>query len=296
MSGAREAELTEAVLAGLRGARDDRLRTIVGSLVRHLHAFVRENALTEAEWLAGIRFLTATGRKCDDARQEFILLSDTLGVSMAVDAVNHLKPTGATESTVLGPFYVPGSTPQPMWADIAAGVTGMPAYVSGRVTDLGGTPLAGATLDVWQTDGEGLYGVQRFGGAQPSYARGMFTTDSTGRYGFRTIRPVSYAIPTDGPVGAMLSALGRSPYRPAHVHTLVSAAGYHPVTTHLFVAGDRYLDSDAVYAVKRSLVVTFEDRDPGPTPDGGRSSTPFCTATYDFRLVPNDGARGASGE
>ncbi len=288
MSELREAELTEAVLAGLRGARDDRLRAVLESLVRHLHAFVRETALTEAEWLAGIRFLTATGQKCDDTRQEFILLSDTLGVSMAVDAVNHPKPTGATETTVLGPFYAGGSTPLTMWADIAEGVPGTPAYVSGRVTDLAGDPIAGATVDVWQTDGDGLYGVQRFGAAQPSYGRGKFTTDAAGRYGFRTVRPVSYAIPTDGPVGAMLAALGRHPYRPAHVHTLVSAPGYQPITTHLFVAGDRYLDSDAVYAVKRSLVVPFDDRPPGPTPDGGRSSAPFCTATYDFRLVADD--------
>jgi hydroxyquinol 1,2-dioxygenase len=285
MSGGRKAKLIEAVLEGLRGARDDRLREIMASLVRHLHAFVRETALTEAEWLAGIRFLTATGQKCDDTRQEFILLSDALGVSMAVDAVNHPKPTGATETTVLGPFYVAGSTPLPMWADIAAGAQGMPAYVSGRVTDLGGRPIAGATLDVWQTDEEGLYGVQRFGAARPSYARGKFTTDAGGRYGFRTVRPVSYSIPTDGPVGAMLAALGRHPYRPAHVHTLVSAPRYQPITTHLFVAGDRYLDSDAVYAVKPALVVTFEDRPPGPTPDGDHSSAAFCAATYDFTLV-----------
>lgn len=284
MSGGREGELIDAVLAGLHGTRDDRLREIMDRLVRHLHAFVHETALTEAEWLAGIQFLTATGKQCDDARQEFILLSDTLGVSMAVDAVSHLKPIGATETTVLGPFYVPGSTPLPMWADIAAEAVGMPAYVSGRVTDLGGRPIAGATLDVWQTDGEGLYGVQRFGASRPSYTRGKFTTDAAGCYGFRTIRPVSYAIPTDGPVGAMLAALGRHPYRPAHVHTLVSAPHYRPVTTHLFVAGDPYLDSDAVYAVKRSLVVTFQEQPPGPTPDGGRSSTVFCMATYDFRL------------
>lgn len=279
-----EANLTDAVLAKLEYARDARFKEIMKSLVRHLHAFVRETQLTEEEWFAGIQFLTATGQKCDGKRQEYILLSDTLGVSMLVDAINHRKPGGATETTVLGPFYVPGAKNMPMWADIAQDAPGEPAYVFGRVLDVGGKPIAGATIDVWQTDGEGFYDVQRPGGNE-SYARGKFTTAADGRYGFRTVKPVSYPVPTDGPVGKMLLGMGRHPYRPAHVHAIISAPGYEKVATHLFVRGDAYLDSDAVFGVKQSLVVDFKPHSAGQTPDGGRSTAPFCTAEYDFRLV-----------
>lgn len=282
MGSSLEHTLTDAVLARIEGNADERFRQIMTSLIRHLHAFVRETELTEAEWFAGIQFLTATGQKCDDKRQEYILLSDTLGVSMLVDAINHRKPGAATETTVLGPFYVPGSKQLPMWADIAAGLTGVPAYVHGRVLDVDGKPIAGAELDVWQNDAEGFYDVQRPGA---SYARGKFTTDAEGRFGFRTIRPVSYPIPTDGPVGKMLLGMGRHPYRPAHVHTKVSAPGFEPIITHLFVQGDPYLGSDAVFGVKDSLVVEFVAHPAGPTPDGGTSPVPFDTARYDFRLV-----------
>jgi hydroxyquinol 1,2-dioxygenase len=285
MRNLNESNLTEVVVAGLAGTTDPRLRAILENLIRHLHAFVRETELTLPEWFAGIQFLTGTGQKCDDKRQEYILLSDTLGISMLVDAINHRRPGGATETTVLGPFYVPGSADMPLWGDIAVGVAGVPAYVSGRVLDLRGRPIAGATLDVWQTDGDGLYGVQRYAGDRPSYARGKFKTDADGGYGFRTVRPVSYQIPTDGPVGVLLRATGRHPNRPAHVHTMVSAPGYAPVTTHLFVAGDPFLDSDAVYAVKESLIVSFEDHPAGKTPAGTTSNVPFCTAHYDFKLV-----------
>ena len=277
-----ETTLTDAVLARLDGATDARFRQIMTSLIRHLHAFVRETGLTEGEWMAGIRFLTATGQKCDDQRQEYILLSDTLGVSMLVDAINHRKPGGATETTVMGPFYVPGSKTLRMWTDIAAGLPGVQAYVHGRVLDVEGRPVAGAELDVWQNDAEGFYDVQRPGA---SYARGKLVTDAQGRYGFRTIRPVSYPIPTDGPVGAMLLGMGRHPYRPAHVHAKVSAPGYQPITTHVFVKGDPYLGSDAVFGVKDSLVVEFQDRPAGTTPEGKSSDKPFCVAEYDFRLV-----------
>jgi hydroxyquinol 1,2-dioxygenase len=282
MRNLNEENLTDAVLAKLEDASDARFREIMISLIRHLHAFVRETELTEAEWFEGIRFLTATGQKCDDKRQEFILLSDTLGVSMLVDAINHRKPGGATETTVLGPFYVPGAITLPLWANVAEGVKGVPAYISGRVLDIDGKPIGGAVLDVWQTDGEGFYDVQR---RDASYARGKFTTGADGRYGFRTVKPVSYPIPTDGPVGKMLLNMGRHPYRPAHVHTIVSAPGYETVTTHLFVEGDKYLDSDAVFGVKHSLVVEFKQHPPGSTPDGGKCDEPFCTAEYDFRLV-----------
>jgi hydroxyquinol 1,2-dioxygenase len=282
MGSSLEHTLTDAVLAKLEGATDARFRQIMTSLVKHVHAFVRETELTEAEWFAGIQFLTATGQKCDDKRQEYILLSDTLGVSMLVDAINHRKPGGATETTVLGPFYVPGSKQVPMWTDIAAGLPGVPAFVQGRVLDVDGRPIAGAELDVWQNDAEGFYDVQRPGA---SYARGKFTTDAEGRYGIRTIKPVSYPIPTDGPVGQMLLRMGRHPYRPAHVHTRVSAPGYEPITTHVFVKGDPYLGSDAVFGVKDSLVVEFRDQPAGPAPDGKPCDKPYCVAEYDFRLV-----------
>jgi hydroxyquinol 1,2-dioxygenase len=299
MRNLNESDLTEAVLGKLGGTRDPRLAQILTSLVRHLHAFVRETELTESEWLAGIAFLTATGQKCDAKRQEYILLSDTLGISMLVDAIANRRPTGATESTVLGPFYVPGAPDLPMWADIAQvpspgsspGAPATPAYLEGRVLDLEGRPILGATLDVWQTDGDGLYDVQRGGGAAigsssaPTYGRGRFTTDAGGHYGFRTTRPVSYSIPTDGPVGQFLRATGRSPDRPAHVHMIVTAPGFAPVTTHLFVAGDPHLDSDAVFAVKQSLVVDFAAEAAGPAPDGRACPVPFFRARYDFRLV-----------
>jgi len=284
MSNLTEQNLVNAVLEKLEGAKDARFKQVMTSLIKHLHAFVRETELTEAEWFRGIQFLTTTGQKCDGKRQEYILLSDTLGVSMLVDAINHRKPGGATETTVLGPFYVSGAKDMPMWADISGDAPGDPAYVFGRVLDVGGKPIAGATIDVWQTDGEGFYDVQRPGGDE-SYARGKFKTAADGRYGFRTVKPVSYPVPTDGPVGKMLLGMGRHPYRPAHVHAIVSAPGYEKVATHLFVEGDAYLDSDAVFGVKQSLVVDFKPHAPGPSPDGGKSAAPFCTAEYDFRLV-----------
>lgn len=278
-----ESNLTDTVVAQIDRGADPRFTRVAASLIRHLHAFVRETELTEAEWFAGIQFLTATGHKCDGQRQEFILLSDTLGVSMLVDAINHRKPDGASQTTVLGPFYLPGAPAVPLWSNIARDLAGIPTYFSGRVLDVGGAPIAGATLDVWQTDSDGFYDVQRPGGAR--YARGRLTTGADGRYGFRTVKPVSYAIPTDGPVGVMLAAMGRHPYRPAHLHLIVSAPGYAPVTTHLFVKGDPYLDTDAVFAVKESLIVDFQDHAAGPAPDGGDCAQPFCTAAYDFRLV-----------
>jgi hydroxyquinol 1,2-dioxygenase len=281
-----EANLTDTVVSKINlnvdGAGDARFAAVAASLIRHLHAFVRETELTEDEWLAGIKFLTDTGHKCDQRRQEFILLSDTLGVSMLVDAINHRKPSGASETTVLGPFYLPDARELPMGSNIAERIPGTPAYFSGRVLDVGGAPIAGAVLDVWQVDGDGFYDVQRPGA---SYARGRFTTGADGRYAFRTVKPVSYSIPTDGPVGVMLRAMGRHPFRPAHVHLIVSAPGYGAVTTHLFVKGDPYLDTDAVFAVKESLIVDFVEHPAGRAPDGGTCVQPFCTASYDFRLI-----------
>lgn len=268
--------LTEAVVARLSGCDNPRLMAVMTGLVRHLHAFVREVNLTEAEWFEGIQFLTATGQKCDADRQEFILLSDVLGVSMMVDALNHGKPSGATESTVLGPFYIPGAPELAIGADIAHGSLGAPAEISGRVLDRDGRPIAGAVLDVWQTATNGLYSIQD--PEQDRYnLRGRFRTGGDGRYAFRTVKPVSYPVPTDGPVGRILDAMGRHPHRPAHIHFIVSAPGYETLTTHLFADGDPYLDSDVVFAVKNSLVVDF-----APTGDGKG-----LAAAYDFRLAPS---------
>ena len=280
-----EANLTQAVLGKLEGASDPRFKQIMTSLIKHLHAFVREVELTEAEWFTGIQFLTATGQKCDDKRQEYILLSDTLGVSMLVDAINHRKPSGTTESTVLGPFYVSGAPEMPLGANIAEGVKGEPTYFSGRVRASDGEPIAGATLDLWSTDGEGWYDVQ-LKDSEGMRARGKIKTDADGRYRFWTIKPVSYPIPTDGPVGKMLLKMGRHPYRPAHTHMIVSAPGYETVTTHVFVETDPYLESDAVFGVKNSLVANFARHEAGVAPDGKRMGVPYYTVVYDFGLKP----------
>ncbi len=279
-----EQTLTDAVLARMDGCEDERFRTIMTSLVRHLHDFVREVELTEAEWFEGIRFLTATGQKCDDKRQEFILLSDTLGVSMLVDAINHRQPAGATETTVFGPFFVEGAPDVGPWADIRGGARGVPCFVSGTVKDVDGRAVEDAVIDVWQSDGEeGFYDVQK-PGAEP-YCRAKVHTDASGRFGFLTVQPVSYPVPTDGPVGAMLLKMGRHPFRPAHVHTMITRAGFAPLTTHLFVAGDEYLGSDAVFGVKDSLIVDFVQHPPGKAPDGSTMNEPFSSATYDFVLA-----------
>ena len=279
----KETNLTEAALGRLAEAADPRFKQIMTSLIRHLHDFVREVKLTEEEWFAGIQFLTATGQKCDEKRQEFILLSDTLGVSMLVDMLNHQKTTGATESTVLGPFYVPNTPEFPNGANLAKDLPGDPTLFSGRVLTADGQPLAGALVDVWQADAEGFYDVQR-PQLQGMQLRGKFHTDGQGRFWFWTVRPIEYPVPTDGPVGQMLLKMGRHPYRPAHIHTIVSAPGYEPVTTHVFAAGDRYLTSDAVFGVKNSLIVDFVQHLPGIAPDGKQLERPYFTVQYDFGL------------
>lgn len=278
-----ETHLTEAVLARLAGTNDARFKQVMSSLIRHLHSFVREVELSEAEWFAGIQFLTAVGQKCDAKRQEFILLSDTLGVSMLVDMINHRTPAGATESTVLGPFYVPDAPELPNGTNLAVNLPGDPALFSGRVLTVDGKPIAGAQLDVWHADAEGFYDVQR-PNLNEMRLRGKFRTDAQGRFWFWTVKPTEYPVPTDGPVGQMLLKMGRHAYRPAHIHTIVSAPGYEPVTTHVFVAGDRYLDSDAVFGVKDSLVVEFVRHEPGTAPDGTKMERPYFTVQYDFGL------------
>jgi protocatechuate 3,4-dioxygenase beta subunit len=257
---ARNAALTHQVIASLEHCTDPRLRALMSGLIRHLHAFALEESLTESEWLAGVRFLTAVGQICSDRRQEFILLSDTLGVSMLVDLINHASGSGATESTVLGPFYVADSPWRSNGDAITDDLGNQPLLVSGRVLDTAGTPLPGATVDVWQNAPNRLYAVQDET-QSPENLRGRFRTGAGGGFAFRTIRPVDYPIPDDGPVGRMLHATGRHPWRPAHIHFVVSADGYRPVTTHVFDSESPYLQSDAVFGVKHSLVRTFDVHD-----------------------------------
>ena len=275
---------TAAVIERMEGTKDARFKQIITSVVKHLHAVVREVEPTMDEWMAAIQFLTATGQMCDDKRQEFILLSDTLGVSMLVDAINNRKPSGATESTVLGPFHVAGAPPKKMGDTISLDGKGDPAYVSGRVVDEQHKPIGGALLDVWQTSSDGAYDIQDPN--QPEMnLRGLFTTGPDGRFFFRTVKPSSYPIPTDGPVGKMLIAMGRHPMRPAHIHFIVGAPGFEPVTTHVFVEGDEYLDSDAVFGVKDSLIEPFVRHDDPAEAKRLGLKNPFYTAEHDFALV-----------
>jgi catechol 1,2-dioxygenase len=270
-------QLTKQVLAAYADPPDPRLRELLGSLISHLHAFVTETRLTPEEWLTAVRFLTATGQKCDEERQEFILLSDVLGVSSLVDLVNAAE--GATESTVLGPFYVPGAPHRAMGEPIGRPQDGQPTLVRGRVTGLDGRPLEGATLDVWQCASNGLYDTQDSG--QPRFnLRGVFTTGPDGAYAFRTARPVSYPIPVDGPVGDLLRAAGRHHWRAAHIHAIVGAPGHRSVTTHVFDADNEYLPSDAVFGVKDSLVRTFL------APGEGDPADVSYVVDMDFALAP----------
>ncbi|MEU6410418.1 dioxygenase [Microbispora sp. NPDC046933] len=275
--------LLTAVLGQIGGA-DPRLRELTTSLVRHLHAFVRETRPTEDEWLTGIDFLVRTGHTCTDRRNEFILLSDMLGLTSAVDEVNHAGPAEATPSSVEGPFHAPAPRRE-NGAWIAEGPErrrGQAMVVRGRVTDTGGTPIEGASVDIWQADDAGHYDSQD-PAQPPGNLRGLFTTGADGAYWFRSVVPSSYPVPTDGPVGGLLRALGRHPMRPAHIHYRVEAPGHRPVTTHVFVAGDEYLDSDAAFAVKEELIVTPVMRREGESYglDG-----PFADFVFDVRLVP----------
>jgi hydroxyquinol 1,2-dioxygenase len=287
-----ERELTDAVVARMGQTPDPRLREVMTALVRHLHAFVREVEPTESEWFEAIKFLTATGQKCDDKRQEFILLSDTLGVSMLVDQINHRKPSGATPSTVLGPFYVENAPEMVMGADIATDDKGSKALISGRITDPVGRPIAGAMIDVWQANTEGFYDVQFPDLGMKMRAR--LRTGNDGHYSFRTAVPVPYPVPTDGPVGAMLKATGRHAMRPGHTHFIISAPGYETLTTHLFAEGDKYLDSDAVFAVKNTLITRFVRRDSAEEAAKLGVAVPFYVASYDFSLEPAGAARAAA--
>lgn len=278
-----ENSITEAVVARMAGATDDRVREISEKLVRHLHAFVRDVRPSQAEWEAGIAFLTATGQKCDDKRQEFILLSDTLGVSTLVDSINNPINGTVTETTVFGPFYVP----PPEFAhgdDIGQAIEGAAMFVSGRVATAGGAAIAGATIDVWHSDEAGFYDVQQMEKTGGLSGRGRFSADAEGRFHFRTRRPAAYPIPTDGPVGTMLAAQGRHPWRPEHIHFKITAPGYRPLVTHIFAAGDEYLGSDVVFGVKESLIRPFETHRGGTAPDGRAMAGDWVSLHHDFVL------------
>ena len=287
MRNINEDTITQAVLAAMSGCRDNRLRTVMTGLIQHLHSFAREVKLTEDEWRYAIDFLTRVGHITDDRRQEFVLLSDTLGLSMLVTTQNNRKASECTEATVLGPFFVNDAPRYENGQDISNGARGLPCFVTGHVRGISGEPVAGAEIDVWQSDEDGYYDVQNV--AQPDaevefQARGRLHTLPGGGFHFRSILPEAYPIPHDGPVGQMLDALGRHPWRPAHLHFWIKAPGYEPLITHLFRNGDQYLDSDAVFAVCSSLVVDWIRHEPGIAPDGTPMNEPYYTLDYDFVL------------
>ncbi|MDA7984006.1 MAG: intradiol ring-cleavage dioxygenase [Alphaproteobacteria bacterium] len=280
-----EHDSAEVVAARASEDADARAREIYRVLVKHLHAAVRELEPTQEEWLRAIRFLTRTGHMCDDWRQEFILLSDVLGVSMLVDAVNNRKPSGASESTVLGPFHVAGAPELPMGADICRDKKGTPMLVKGRILDTAGNPIDGARIDVWQANDEGFYDVQQKG-VQPDFnLRGVFRTASDGAYRFKGVKPKFYPIPADGPVGQMLEALGRHPYRPAHLHYIIEAAGFQSLTTHIFDPDDPYIHSDAVFGVKESLMAEFRWTEDPEEIAAEEMRAPFFLVVRDFVLA-----------
>jgi catechol 1,2-dioxygenase len=275
-----ESTVDEELLADVLGRYgpdvDPRLREILVAAVRHIHAFVAETKLTHEEWMRGIMFLTDVGKMCDPVRQEFILLSDTLGVSTAVELGEYEAAEGATENTVLGPFYVP-DPPEREFGEstLEDADDGDRVVVRGVVSDPEGMPVAGATVDVWQNATNGFYAVQQPGAQHPHNLRGVYRTDAEGRYEFRAVRPVPYPIPGDGPVGALLAATGRDIMRPGHIHMMIGAPGFKTLITHLFDAATDHLDDDAVFGVRRTLVRTFES-------DGDE-----LAATFDVVLTPS---------
>jgi hydroxyquinol 1,2-dioxygenase len=284
---AREQDLTDRVVASFDGAGDERLRTVLQSLTRHLHAFLREVRLTEDEWNKGIEFLTAAGHITDDKRQEFILLSDVLGASMQTIAINNEAYANATEATVFGPFFVDDAPRIENGGDIAGGATGRPCWVEGTVTDTSGRPVPGARIEVWEADEDGFYDVQY--GDDRTAGRAHLYSDDDGGYRFWGITPTPYPIPHDGPVGALLAASGRSPLRAAHLHFMVTAAGLRTLVTHIFVRGDELLASDSVFGVKESLVMDFEEQPAGtPTPDGRAVEGAWSRTRFDMVLAPRD--------
>lgn len=281
-----EENLTDLAVERWGSAHDPRTAQLLAELVRHLHAFAREVDLTEAEWMAAIEWLTATGRTCDDKRQEFILASDVLGLSTLVVQLNNRFSERATPATVLGPFHIDGSPPAEFGYDMAQGIEGTPLYITGRVTDTDGEPVPGAILDVWQADAQGAYEAQLE--VDEARLRAKYRAREDGTYCLRTIAPLGYTIPLDGPVGELIDRTDISPYRPAHIHFLVEEPGYARLITHLFREGADYLATDVVFGTKDALVVAFGEHPAGPAPDGRKSAEPFLHAEYDFVLDRRD--------
>jgi hydroxyquinol 1,2-dioxygenase len=287
-------DLAQAVIGRMADCKNPRFKELMSSLVTHLHAFAREVKLTPDEWMTAIQFLTATGQKCDEKRQEFILLSDTLGLSMQVVGIAQAKAvaanpnaaaaTPATEATVQGPFFCEGAPQLEMGADLKGQLPGAPTLYSGTITDLAGKPVADCILDVWSGDTEGFYDLQ-MGDNAPMQLRAQFRTGEDGKYHFWSIKPSKYPVPVDGPVGKMLLTMGRHPFRPGHMHMMLRKDGYATLVTHLFVSDSEYLHSDAVFGVRNSLIVDFADHAGGKTPDGWNMNVPWCSASYDFKLV-----------
>jgi hydroxyquinol 1,2-dioxygenase len=278
-----EDNITDLAVERWATARDPRTAELLTALVRHLHAFAREVRLTEDEWMTAIQWLNRTGQISDEKREEFILTSDVLGLSMLVVQMNHRLDPAATPATVLGPFHIEGSPELDFGADMSEGLTGTPLYLHGTVRDLDGNPVAGGVLDVWQADTEGAYEAQ-IPDIDEARLRAKYTTREDGGYCVRTIAPKGYTIPMDGPVGELISQTEISHFRPAHIHFLINVPGYEPLITHLFQEGAEYLDSDVVFGTKQELVVAFEEREPAATPDGGKSDEPWLEARYDFVL------------
>ncbi|NBE50151.1 intradiol ring-cleavage dioxygenase [Streptomyces boluensis] len=282
----REQAVTDEVVASFDGTADPRLREVMQSLVRHLHSFARDVRLSEREWEAAIEFLTRAGHITDDRRQEFVLLSDVLGLSMLAVAINEPKTPGATEATVFGPFFVDDAPEVALGGDLAGGAPGTPCYVSGQVRSADGTPLGGTRLDVWGADGDGFYDVQYDGNR--TAGRGWLRTGPDGTYRFWTVLPTPYPIPHDGPVGELLTASGRGPMRPAHLHFKATAPDHRTLITHIFVAGDPYLDRDAVFGVKNSLVVEADHHNSGRAPDGSLPEGAWASMRFDLVLAPGE--------
>jgi hydroxyquinol 1,2-dioxygenase len=284
-----EDNLTAEVVKRLGKTKDARFRQIMTSAVKHLHAFAREVHLTEEEWFEGIKFLTAVGQKCDDKRQEFILLSDILGLSMMVVALNHKTAPGATEATVLGPFFAHGAKEYGYGADLREGATmkGEDVWVSGRVTSIDGKPIANAALDIWQAKADGIYDLQTEGEFE---LRGRVKANAKGEYAFKSYKPKFYSIPMDGPVGAFVSRTSNNHMRPAHMHAIVSAPGYQQVITHVFVDGDPYLDGDAVFAVKNSLIGKYKKMSDAEAKKVGLPAG-SKKVEFDFKLSPQAGVK-----
>ncbi|WP_086664835.1 dioxygenase [Lentzea kentuckyensis] len=279
-----EDNITELAEQRWATAKDPRTAQLMTALVRHLHDFAREVRLTEAEWMAAIRWLTATGQISDEKREEFILASDVLGLSMLIVQMNHRFDPAATPATVLGPFHIDGSPELGFGGDMSDDVPGTPLYLTGTVRSLDGAPVPGAVLDVWQADADGAYEAQL--DVDEARLRAKYRAEADGSYCVRTITPKGYSIPMDGPVGDLIAQTEISHFRPAHVHFLVTADGFEPLITHLFEEGAEYLDSDVVFGTKQELVVRFEPREPGPTPGGGTSAVPWVEARFDFVLQP----------